>query len=66
MAKTLDLRIRCARCKVLKPRVRGSITRMRAEQFEAFSPYCSFNCQEWAKLERAHEFVQSLRRNDAS
>ena len=53
---TLDLRPRCKRC--------GKIPRSKAQKgnYETYYPgYCSFNCQEWHRLEvwRRYEVPRS-------
>lgn len=47
----LDLRDRCKRCRKLP---RG---KMQNENYKRYSPYCSFNCQEWANLEGAQRYI---------
>lgn len=54
MARVLDLRPRCERCKKLP---RG---KMRLENFERYKPYCSYHCQEWAQLENASAYVRNM------
>lgn len=51
----LDLRLRCKRCRKIP---RGE---QRKRSFEQYAPYCSYHCQEWAKLEGAHRYLQTIR-----
>ena len=48
-----DLR-RCKRCRKIP---RGKINQANAKRY---APYCSFSCQEWARLEDASAHVRSL------
>lgn len=52
----LDLR-RCKRC--------GKIPqgRMQKQNSEMYDPYCSYHCQEWARLEDATEYIRTLKGN---
>ena len=47
----LDLRPRCKRCRKLP---RG---KMQTENLKRYAPYCSFHCQEWARLEDAQQYI---------
>jgi hypothetical protein len=51
----LDLRLRCARCLLL---IKG---RMREASYARYRPYCTFDCQERANLERAQRYIDALR-----
>ena len=56
----LDLRPRCRRCNKIP---RG---KMRLANWERYKPYCSYHCQEWARLESAQAYINRLReRQDA-
>lgn len=48
------VRFRCERCKKIP---RGKVKRENAARYY---PYCSYHCQEWARLENASEFVRRL------
>lgn len=48
-----DLR-RCKRCRKLP---RGKLQKDNAQRY---APYCSYHCQEWARLEDASEFVRAM------
>ena len=51
--RVLDLR-RCHRCKKIP---RGKI---RIENAKRYAPFCSYHCQEWARLEAASEYVRNM------
>ena len=57
MAKgiTLDLRPRCKRCRKMP---RG---KMQLANWDRYKPYCSYHCQEWARLEEARAYLDRLR-----
>lgn len=50
---TLDTR-RCKRCRKIP---RG---RIQTENAKRYAPYCSFHCQEWARLEGSSTFVRNM------
>jgi len=51
----LDLRPRCKRCRKIP---RGSIE---TNNYEKYYPgYCSFQCQQWHRLDLAREYLKSL------
>lgn len=54
MSRILDLRPRCGRRRCNKLIRRGK--RAQAEH-ERYTPYCSFHCQEWARLEDAQDYL---------
>ena len=45
---------RCKRCRKIP---RG---KMQQNTARIYAPYCSFHCQEWARLEDASEYVRNL------
>lgn len=49
-----DFRDRCKRCRKL---IKG---KLRVAQYEQYKPYCSYHCQEWAKLEDAQAYINIL------
>lgn len=51
----LDLRPRCLRCQKLP---RG---KMQEANFERYKPFCSYNCQEWYRLEGAQRYLDAMR-----
>jgi endogenous inhibitor of DNA gyrase (YacG/DUF329 family) len=51
---SLDLR-RCKRCGKMP---RG---KLRKAEMERHFPYCSYHCQEWARLEDAQEYINTLK-----
>lgn len=54
----LDLRTRCARQRCRKiPR-----GKMQTANYEHYKPYCSFHCQEWARVEDGLTYCAELRR----
>ena len=55
--KTLDFRPRCEHCRHL---IRGKI---QEANFARYAPYCSFHCQEIARMTRTLHDVQTLRRS---
>jgi hypothetical protein len=52
--KTLDLRPRCKRCRKIP---RGKLN---MANFERYFPYCSYDCQQWAQLEEAQRYINTL------
>jgi len=50
----IDVRERCQRCRKIPRGVLGKAN------FNRYSPYCSFHCQEWAKLENAQKYINEL------
>lgn len=52
--RTLDLRPRCKRCNKIP---RG---KQRQAEFEKYSPYCSYHCQQWGGLEDAQRYINTL------
>ena len=51
----LDFRPRCRRCNKIP---RG---KRQKENYERYKPFCSFNCQEWFKLEEAMRYINKLK-----
>ncbi len=51
----LDLRTRCARCRKI-PRGKNQ-----KANWERYSPFCSYSCQEWFKLEEARKDLNAKR-----
>lgn len=49
----LDLR-RCHRCRKI-PR-----SKIGKENMKRYAPFCSYHCQEWARLEAASEWVRNM------
>lgn len=51
------IHLRCERCrKLIRKR------KVDTENFWArYLPYCSFDCQEWAKLEQADRYLRALK-----
>lgn len=52
----LDLLTRCARCRKIP---RG---KMQKENYERYKPYCSYNCQEWHRVEEARRHILEFQR----
>lgn len=50
----LDLRTRCKRCRKIP---RGKLN---MANYERYKPYCSYHCQEWARLEDAQRYINTL------
>jgi hypothetical protein len=54
----LNEHLRCERHRCRKiPR-----GKLRLAERERYAPYCSFHCQEWARLEGAQAYVNRLRK----
>jgi hypothetical protein len=51
--RVIDLR-RCKRCRKIP---RG---RMQTQNAKRYAPYCSYHCQEWARLEDASAYVRNM------
>ena len=34
---------------------------MAQANYDRYAPYCSYNCQEWHNLERAQDYINTLR-----
>ena len=51
--EVIDTR-RCKRCQKI-PR-----SKMAKENAKHYAPYCSFHCQEWARLEDASDYVRNM------
>ena len=54
---TLDLRIRCERCKKLIRKSAGAVA-----EYQRYKPFCSYHCQQWGALEDAQRRINSLKR----
>lgn len=53
---TIDVRQRCARLRCNKlPR-----GKKQDAEYQRYAPYCSYHCQQWAQLEDAKRYLNSL------
>lgn len=52
--RTLDLRPRCQRCRKIP---RGKLALSNSTRYH---PFCSYHCQEWAQLESAKRYIDTL------
>ena len=54
----LDLRARCARPRCNKLIRKGEAAK---REFARYRPFCSYHCQEWARLEGAMQHLRELK-----
>lgn len=60
MTAALDLRSRCARQRCDKLIRKGQQAQA---EFKRYSPFCSYHCQEWARLEGAQAVIDRFNRS---
>lgn len=58
-ARVIDLRDRCARSACNKLITKGKQVQT---EYARYKPFCSYRCQEWASLESAKRYLDSLPR----
>lgn len=51
----VDLRDRCKRCN------RSPRGKMQTANWNRYKPFCSYNCQEWFRLEEAQRYIDTIR-----
>lgn len=55
---TVDLRERCQRMRCWKIIRSNNVAQA---NYQRYKPFCSFNCQEWDRLEMAQKYINTIR-----